>query len=247
MCPTRYACGSSLFARSCSRTAVAILCWVDLDQCRDSNELFYRANSNILGGSEYDSNKPFLYYSYSTCGGSADEWIDFTTTLTLSRHTRPFRIAIPQISPWNHYKRDETTGEILASDAPEYYNNSHPWLGITVDYFNAVLNVSNIPAVIFTHRSVGSAGKGYSSIWTQAVTDVEAGIADLAISSFWITSERCERHNPLYFLSCFVTGMTQTCTHPEHSNALAMTNRLGMTPFTVPIIADTFQVMDPCA
>ena len=162
-------------------------CFVDYEKCRDSTELFYR--SNILGGSEYDSSKPLLYYSYSTCGGSADEWLDFATTLTLSRYNQPFRVAIPQISPSNHYKTDEM-GNILEIDAPAYYNNSHPWVGLTIDYFNAVLNVSNIPGVLYTHRSVGSAGKGYESIWTQTVADVEAGIADFSVSSYWITSER---------------------------------------------------------
>ena len=40
--------------------------------------------------------------------------------------------------------------EIATYDGPEYYDDSHPFQGWAVDYFNAVLTKSNIPKVKYT-------------------------------------------------------------------------------------------------
>ena len=155
-------------------------CYVDMEKCSKSQDLVYRTNVFTEK----------LYYSYSTCGSSADDWLDFDTTKVFMNQNQTLRVALPT-SYWPvHFKVDPTTGEDVKFDAPEYYDNTIPWQGWIVDYFNAVVKISNMPNVEYVHRSVGSGNKGYSSMWTQTVTDVEAGVADLAISSFWATTER---------------------------------------------------------
>ena len=88
-----------------------------------------------------------------------------------------------------HWKKNEL-GEGAAVVGPEYFDDSNPWIGWIIDYFHAVVEISNIPGVHITHRTGGSANQGSSSFFTQAVLDVEAGLADLALTSFWVTSER---------------------------------------------------------
>lgn len=59
-----------------------------------------------------------------------------------------------------------------------------------LDYFNAVTEISNIYDVEYTHRSVESEQTGFLSPYTQPVTDAGNGIADVAISTFWVTTQR---------------------------------------------------------
>ena len=103
-------------------------------------------------------------------------------------------MTLPNVFPLAHYKTNEE-GKMVEEDGPEYYNNSVPWKGFVIDYFNAILTVSNIPRVEYTFRSLGAAKKGHTSKYTQAVSDVEAGITDIAISSFWATTERYARRS----------------------------------------------------
>ena len=88
-----------------------------------------------------------------------------------------------------HYKINPKTGEPGQPGGVEYYDNALPWQGWVIDFFDAVQKLSNMPAMSFVHRSKGSAKKS-DSPWTQAVTDVEAGLVDAAFSTFWVTAER---------------------------------------------------------
>lgn len=159
-------------------------CFVAYDQCRKSTESLY-ASSSIVTPRR-------LYYSYSTCGSTAADWLDFSTTRPLRNTT--LRIALPQVDWPHHWKRRITVnGGPADREGPEYYNDQLPWEGWAVEYFDAVLALSNVipHKVQYTHRSRGSQTKGYYSAWTQTVTDVGAGIVDMSVSSYWVTSERC--------------------------------------------------------
>ena len=165
-------------------------CYVDFEKCIHSNETFYR--SNFLGDDLYssrDDDAPKLFYSYSTCGSTADDWLNYKTTDLFRTYNRTIRVAIPKISPLVHYKKDLKRG-ILPDNATEYFDDSHLWLGFAIDYFNAIITISNIGSVKFVHRSLGSDSRGISSEWTRAISDVESGIADLSVGSFWTTPER---------------------------------------------------------
>ena len=61
-----------------------------------------------------------------------------------------------------------------------------------MDYLDAVVDVSDISGLNYTHRSGGSAVVVTSSAWTAAVYDIQAGLSCLSSSLFWITTERLQ-------------------------------------------------------
>ena len=72
----------------------------------------------------------------------------------------------------------------------DYLNDTIPWEGWLMDYLDAVLDVSDISGLNYTHRSGGSAVVVTSSVYTASVYDIQAGLSCLSPSLFWITTER---------------------------------------------------------
>ena len=164
-------------------------CYVDMEKCSTSKEQYYR--STFVSTSPYSERgrQVQLFYSYSTCNSTADDWRSFSTSNIFGQYNRTLRVTLPALSPMLHYKKN-AEGGILDSSAAEYYDDNHPWVGYTIDYFNEILAISNIVGVQYTFRSRGSDEKGIRSQWTRAVSEVASGISDLSISSFWATTER---------------------------------------------------------
>ena len=140
-----------------------------MKKCIKSQNLVYRSST-------FEETR--LYYSYSTCGSSAEDWLDFDTTKIFLKN-ETLRVAIPALTWPLHYKVNPTSGERAKDfEGPEYFMDEIPWNGWIIDYFDEMLKVSNMPPVEYVHTSVGSQNKGIGSTWTQAVSDVEAGVAD---------------------------------------------------------------------
>jgi hypothetical protein len=157
-------------------------CYVDMETCRLTPELVYRT-TNFADQSGID-----LYYSYSVCNASADKFLSYQTTQAVQGVT--LRAAFPVIRGGMHFKRN-ASGELVNSDGPEYYNKTIPWLGSAIDYFNAVVEISNMAGVEYTFRSIGADTLGLGP-FTGLVHDVQAGLVDVAISTYWITSDRLQ-------------------------------------------------------
>jgi hypothetical protein len=75
---------------------------------------------------------------------------------------------------------------------PDYLNDTIPWEGWLMDCLDAVLDVSDMSGLNYTHRSGGSDVVVTSSAWTAAVYDIQAGLSCLSSSLFWITTERLQ-------------------------------------------------------
>ncbi|CAB9529115.1 glutamate receptor [Seminavis robusta] len=150
-------------------------CYVDPKQCRSSKERYYKSD-------RFD-----LYYSYSTCRSIAQEWLEFKTIDATENRT--LVVGVPRILWPLHYKED-SAGHVYEPNSPAVFDESIPWRGHLIDYFNSVVKYSNIKSIQYVHRSEGSKYKGLPNSYTQSVSDVEAGIIDLAISTYWVTTER---------------------------------------------------------
>lgn len=147
-------------------------CYIDNNACKLSTEIFF--GSRVFDG---------LYYSYSRCNSTK---LNLFIAPTEGIH---LEATVPTISYPNHYKLTES-GEIANYPGEEYYNDQIRWRGMHIDYFNAVVGISNIAKVAYTHRSRGSDVAHPESAWTAAVYEIHAGISCIAISNFWITAER---------------------------------------------------------
>jgi len=101
------------------------------------------------------------------------------------------RATIPNMRDLVHFKRNPTTYELAESTGPEYYNDTISWHGYVIDYFNAVVELSNMAGVEYTFRTVGADDAGYDP-FTGVVHDVHAGLTDVALSTYWITSDRLQ-------------------------------------------------------
>ena len=154
-------------------------CFVDPEKCKLSPAIF--GLSDLFPESK-------LYYSYSTCNSSETNWMLFQSTETLENKT--ITLALPDIWYPGHYKLN-ADGDVAEGSGPEYYNNSIPWVGWIVDYLEALREISNIRKFEYTFRSVGSDSL-YSSGWTASVHDVQSGISETGLGSYWITSERLQ-------------------------------------------------------
>lgn len=163
-------------------------CFVDADKCRYSEKLFHKSSFQDEAGFQG------LYYSYSTCNSSAKDWLDFETIEVFDRRNTSLVVALPVIF-WPVHFKESATGEVATPDGPEAYDDSVPWKGLFIDYFDAVVANSNIVGVKYVHRSRGSKQYGIDSIFTQTVADVEAGVADLSTSMYWVTPERWASHS----------------------------------------------------
>ena len=164
-------------------------CFVDRDACKRDSEEDVRA-------SDYFPNEG-LFYSYSTCGGSSEAWIDHVENgIDHIQHQvlngRQLLAAVPSLQLPNLFKLDTEENVVLDSKGEEYYNDTSPFYGVYISYMKDLVRVSNgdIGGLNFTHVSRASNVEHPSSSYTAAVKDVEKGLVDLAVAPFWITDER---------------------------------------------------------
>ena len=158
-------------------------CYVDLEACRVTPEQMYRSK---MFNAQYPTLD--LYYSYSVCNASADSFLSYQTTESVQDVT--LRATLPTMRDLVHFKLKEN-GEMAESKGPEYYNDEVPWQGYVVDYFSAVVGLSNMAGVEYTFRSLG-ADEANDDPYSGVVLDVHAGLTEVALSTFWITSERLQ-------------------------------------------------------
>jgi len=155
-------------------------CYVDKASCRQSTHEIYWTDLAVFNP-ELE-----LYYSYSTCN-STDNWSEYQTNVVMNQTF--FEVVIPDV--WEHVHEKDLTGLSEEDAANAYYNDSIPWSGIGIDFFNALIERSPASGCNFTFRSKSTSV--YSdSTYTQAVYDVGNGVADMAFTAFWLTSERLE-------------------------------------------------------
>lgn len=111
-------------------------CYVDASRCKLSEHAMFL--SDYFAGAK-------LYYSYSTCGGSADDWERFKTTSVLDGQ---YIVAtVPGLEYPAHFKRPTGGGsgnEIGAYAGDEYYDASIAWQGVLPDYLDAVAKASTM-------------------------------------------------------------------------------------------------------
>ena len=157
-------------------------CYVDFDEC-------YKSTEEMAGSSYF----PGLFYSYTTCGNPDADFHKYAST----RQTKNQQLltTIPGSRSPFHYKYENENEKIVAPfDGTTYYNQNVKYEedGVIIDYLAKLTNTAKQNNVTFKYqpRSGGSKIRSPNSAFTGAVTDVQAGISDMAAGMFWITSER---------------------------------------------------------
>mmetsp|Transcript_5441 Transcript_5441/g.13625 ORF Transcript_5441/g.13625 Transcript_5441/m.13625 type:complete len:357 (+) Transcript_5441:326-1396(+) len=152
-------------------------CYVDATSCMQSSERAFHSAFFPL------------YYSYTTCGSSADDWIYYQQQQTLVGKNIIAGVA-PQYLPPLIFKAIPSS-DILAVQEDEYYNNSVPYEGVLNDYMDALVHTSNGNFnVTYTFGSKASRLLHPTSPWTAVIQDVKDGLIDMGLGPFWITGER---------------------------------------------------------
>mmetsp|Transcript_36003 Transcript_36003/g.63128 ORF Transcript_36003/g.63128 Transcript_36003/m.63128 type:complete len:701 (+) Transcript_36003:59-2161(+) len=164
-------------------------CYVDVATCkRESYERVYRS-SYFPFESEVD-----IFYSYSTCNSSADDWLAVEEDIVGSRALGGISIDanVPYYVLPMMYKRDPSSGEIISAPDSEYYDDNIPYEGVYINYVKMIEEISkgDIQNITLTHRSKVSSRVHPGSSFTAAVQDIKDGLVDLSIGPFWITGQR---------------------------------------------------------
>jgi len=179
-------------------------CYVDARECMRSSERAHRS-ANFAR----DSDGEDLFYSYTTCDPSVDDWLRVQPTLSLGGRT--IRAAVPRFMRPFMYKRNlEDNGLVATEDheyydnlGSEYYNNSIPYEGAIIDYFDSLMGIADGDFNIeYTYGSRASRRVHEASTFTAAVQDIEDGLVDAAVGPFWITGPRLQMTSftvPLYY------------------------------------------------
>ena len=138
-----------------------------------------------------------MYYSYDTCAGANRNIDEDAFAFYLMENfgigrSAPLRAVIPWSLPPMHFKRDPSSGRPHEGLDDLYEDDRIPWHGIYVDYFDTMLDAGHAGAQAGIELSFVSGGsrRTTESAWTAAVKDVARGVADVAISDFWMTVER---------------------------------------------------------
>ena len=152
---------------------------------------FYDETISGIGGEEVD-----LFYSYSTCNSSADDWFDIEADIVGSDKLFggvDLEAAIPTYIMPMLYKRDNN-GDIFQELGDEYYDNTIPFEGVYIHFVKEITAISNgdIRSMNFTHRSKVSGVVHPTSSFTAAVLDIEDGLVDMAVGPFWVTAQRLQ-------------------------------------------------------
>ncbi|EJK46726.1 hypothetical protein THAOC_34592, partial [Thalassiosira oceanica] len=177
-----------------------------------------------------------LFYSYSTCNGTADDW------LKVEEQQRALGgidlvVNVPTYLFPMLYKRDNVTDEVLTSTGYEYFNNNIPYEGVYPAYFERIRKMSNgdiksITFMLSTHVSKAAKLAHPSSSFTAAVSDIQHGLADMSngVSLSWKPAR----------VALLVLTAGQ-CNQPFWVTA----QRLKMTSFTIPITYDRSVLVIP--
>eukprot|EP00585_Thalassiosira_rotula_P003175 CAMPEP_0196133054 /NCGR_PEP_ID=MMETSP0910-20130528/2434_1 /TAXON_ID=49265 /ORGANISM="Thalassiosira rotula, Strain GSO102" /LENGTH=940 /DNA_ID=CAMNT_0041392735 /DNA_START=39 /DNA_END=2861 /DNA_ORIENTATION=+ len=160
-------------------------CYVDAVTCRQSSEERVFRTDRFPRDDNVD-----LFYSYSTCGSTDEDWIQNLNESELSGKT--ILAIVPEYSSPIMYKRDRT-GKILSKPGPEYYDSSVKYEGAIIEYLNELKRISKGKLNIEYTFGSGAGKKMHSeSKYTAAVQDIADGLADMAVGGFWITGQRLE-------------------------------------------------------
>ncbi|KAL7545089.1 hypothetical protein ACHAWF_010799 [Thalassiosira exigua] len=165
-------------------------CYVDASSCgKRSDERVYRGS--YFG---FDSGVD-LYYSYSKCNSSAEDWFAAEGSVVGGGEALggiEVGAAIPTYLWPMMFKRDDESEEPLSSPGAEYFDDGRPFEGVYINYANRIVEISNgdIRNLTITHRSRASSIVHPASSFTAAVQDIQDGLIDMAIGPFWITGQR---------------------------------------------------------
>ena len=161
-------------------------CYVDRDACKRDSEEEIRA-SDVLPNQG-------LFYSYSTCDGSSEAWIDHLEGTSPQQNVlngRQLLVAVPSLQLPHLFKRDAEGNVVLDSRGDEYYNDTSPFYGVYISYMKDLVRVSNgdIGGLNFTHVSRASNVEHPSLSYTAAVQDIANGLVDMVGPAF--SFDRC--------------------------------------------------------
>ena len=158
-------------------------CYVDFETC-------YKSKQEMAGSAYF----PGLFYSYTTCGNDDADFHKYASTK--DTRNKQLTTTIPGSRYPFHYKVDENNQPVTEFAGSAYYDQTIPYSNSSVimNYLNQLsettMIVKNNVTFKYQPRSGGSKIRSPDSSFTGAVTDVQAGISDMAAAMFWITSER---------------------------------------------------------
>jgi len=212
-------------------------CYVNPKTCsKNSYERIYKSSyfydETITGirGEEVD-----LFYSYSTCNSSADDWFDIEADVVGSDKLFggvDLEAAIPTYMMPMLYKRD-ANGDIFQELGDEYYDNTIPFEGVYIHFVKEIMAISNgdIRSMNFTHRSKVSGVVHPTSSFTAAVLDIEDGLVDMAVGPFWVTAQRLQMAS--YSLPFIYDKTYLVIPKPAVSSTLADEAQKVLAPFSL--------------
>jgi len=175
-----------------------------------------------------------LFYSYSTCNATADDWLKVEEDFV--DNNRFFggidlKISIPTYFKQYMYKRD-SKGIILTERGDEYYNDSIPFEGVYIHYLKQIMEVSDgdITSMTFTHRSKVSDIEHPTSTYTATIQDIADGFIDMAVGSFWVTPQRLRMAS--FSLPFASDKYSLVIPKPSNDSSLAEEARKVLAPFS---------------
>ena len=155
-------------------------CFVDGEACRNS---VYDLHAMDFP----DPSDVRLPFSYGTCGEDPNRRYYGDRLIEDNVAGTTIVAGMPCMQYPLHYKLD-AKGEVAEGIGDLYRNDSHPWLGSMIDYFNTV---SFYGSFRVNYTWVGEGARVQSKQWwTSTVRDVAHGVSDIGVSDFWLTVER---------------------------------------------------------
>ncbi|KAL7533811.1 hypothetical protein ACHAXR_005454, partial [Thalassiosira sp. AJA248-18] len=182
LCLTQDSAADAAIPGYCTRS----FCYVDAMQCMGaSSQRVFRSGYFPIGlGVD-------LFFSYSTCGSSAEDWFESQQTNPMGGQSLTAITAAYNILPFV-FKRDYN-GDIPMAPGEEYYNNSVPYEGVHINYAKSLEAAAEGDFTLkFIHGSRASKVVHPSSPGNAAVQDVADGLVDIAIGPIWITVGRLQ-------------------------------------------------------
>ena len=171
-----------------------------------------------------------LFYSYTTCDPSFDDWTRVEQKHTLGGVTILATVPGAYFPPYT-YKRD-FNGEILTDAGDEYYDDSVPFEGVLIDYLSRLQKLSGGDFnITYVHGSRASKLVHPTSAYTAAVQDIEDGLIDLSVGPFWITGERLQM-TP-FTVPLFQSRTVLVIPKPGADNSLGAQISKVLEPFTL--------------
>ena len=167
------------------------------------------------------------FYSYETCDSSY-LWREQDANGILGGVT--IEAAVPTYNDPLHYKRD-AAGVILNVAGTEFYNNSAPYEGVTIDFLHALqLESKEDFNLSYTFGSRSSRLVHPTSSYTSVVQDVHDGLIDMGVGYFWVTGERLKLTSFTVPISFYKTVLV--IPKPAVKDSLAAQTSKVLAPFT---------------